>query len=157
MGVATRRMAVSQDIYELVYGDWISDEWENRRMGLIADIDHYLQGGKISAVLPDGKKMYAHKPNAKMRLLQLPRDEVWEFRSTHKNPEMSIRMFGRFAVKDFFIALNWEKRPYLAEPESPQWKKAKKTCKSEWAKLFPVYPPLKGDDLHDYLSNSVLI
>ena len=155
-GIQSRRIVASIEINDLLYGDWISQEWEDRRMGLRADVDTFLEGKFVSVALPSGKP-YARKAAADLRLLHPWGKEIWEIRSRHPDPEMSIRLFGRFAGQDCYVALAWEKRPRLGPPESREWRDARVSCKTEWDKLFYPYPPLKGAILHDYISTNCLL
>ena len=157
LGIPIRRILISSDVKDLLGGNWISDEWEERREGLRADLDHFSQGGMMNATLPNPLKPYERKDLARIRLLHRWAEEIWEVRSTHKNPDLSIRILGRFAATDVFVALNWWKRPYLAEPTSRQWRDAKVDCKTKWDHLFHPYQPKSGVNLHDYISSKAIL
>jgi len=115
----TRRIVISEEINALLVGPWIPPEWKARCLSLRADLDRFLDGTLINAALPAKQKPYASKPNAYIRLLHPWANEIWEIRST--NDEPSIRVFGRFADVDLFIALTWGKRKDLKEPTSRTW------------------------------------
>lgn len=92
-----------------------------------------------------------------MRQLFRWRDEVWEIRS---QDEPGIRVLGRFADTDLFIALTWHKRSELLGPQSRPWRDAIVGCKTEWKNLFPAYPPKSGDPSNayptDYISTNTI-
>lgn len=59
-----------------------------------------------------------------------------------------IRLFGCFAEKDWFIVLRWDFRTGI------DFTKEAKCCRKDWAALFS-HPPLKGNSVHDYISDNV--
>jgi hypothetical protein len=63
-----------------------------------ATLDAYVAGKRIAVRLPPSKNV-----KADLALLDDPLDEIWEFRCTSAKPQ--IRVFGRFAEQDLFIAL----------------------------------------------------
>ena len=97
--------------------------------------------------------------NVDIKILNSPSDEVWELR---KRDNPSTRIFGRFALKDIFIATNictsrdlfslqWVTDGYI---RWPIWRKEIRRCKAVWRSLFVTYKPVSGEDLDDYLSNA---
>jgi hypothetical protein len=93
--------------------------------------------------LPPSKKVTAY-----LALLQDAKDEVWEFRCRDPNPQ--IRIFGRFAEKDLFIAFIKRNRPELSNDE---YQPVMEECKRHWRTLFPSYNPHHGSSADDYVSN----
>jgi hypothetical protein len=98
-----------------------------------------------------------------MGRLSRPADEVWDFRAIEKP---GIRIFGRFAERDIFVALtcwprskpiDWLDRPPLLKTDSREFRDAIEGCKAEWRKLFHTYPPKSGAQASDYLSENVLV
>ena len=86
-----------------------------------------------------------------MARLEPARDEVWEIRVDDANPQ--LRVFGRFAKVDVFVALVGPiRRPDL---RGPLWDAAKRRCREEWANFF-ANPPVIGIKVHDYISTNVL-
>jgi len=124
-------------------------------MGLRASLDRFLDGTIVQVGMPDPALPYERKPKAFFRLLHPAYDQVWEIRDLHKNPKLSLRVFGRFADVDLFIALGWQSRDKLGKPTSSAWRDARVACKTAWTNLFYVYPPQIGTNLHDYISNAV--
>lgn len=157
MGIPVRQILIGPEIKGLLGGPWISSEWEERKEGLRADLDHFSQGGMMNVALPNPAKPFERKEFARIRLLHKWAEEIWEIRSVHANPDLSIRIFGRFAATDVFVALSWGKRSYLAEPTSRQWRDARIDCKTKWEHLFHPYQPKTGDNLHDYISSKAIL
>jgi len=123
-------------------------------MVLRADLDRFSQGG----VIPVAARPFIGGKRSYMRQLFRWREEVWEIRSRE---EPGLRVLGRFAEADVFVALTWHKRAALAGPQSRQWRDAIVGCKTEWTNLFPAYPPKSGDVNAypaDYISaNTILV
>jgi hypothetical protein len=145
ISLVVRPMFVSQEIKDLVLGPWNDPEWAIRCGLLRADLDRFITGARI----PVAARPYQAR-SAYIAQLDQPRDEAWEIRS--RDPEPSIRVFGRFAMTNWFVALTWSKRADLEGPDSREWRDAIETCKAEWRKLFPTYDPKTGDNVHDYIS-----
>jgi hypothetical protein len=143
-----RKMYISAEIRGLLDGPWSDTKWEERCGQLRADLDRFIEG----IVLTVAEEPYKGKTSY-IKRLDPARDEVWEIRS--RDPQPSLRIFGRFADKDLFVALSWANRADLGGPMSREWRDAKETCNAEWRKLFPAYAPKSGASLYDYLSNIV--
>lgn len=76
-------------------------------------------------------------------------EEIWEIRICWQEPEEpQIRIFGRFAGLDCFIALTWEYRYGL------DYSAAMQTCAGVWAQLFPDDDYWKGRYYDGYLSKA---
>jgi hypothetical protein len=119
---------------------------------LRAWIDGFTKGRRIT--VGSGKSRHAD-----MKVLDPRTEEVWELR---KRDKPSTRIFGRFAMKDVFIATNirttrdlfslqWVTRGYS---RWPVWQKEIRKCKAVWRSLFLSYEPLSGETIDDYLSNA---
>jgi hypothetical protein len=103
ISLVVRPMFVSQEIKDLVLGPWNDPEWAIRCGLLRADLDRFITGARI----PVAARPYQAR-SAYIAQLDQPRDEAWEIRS--RDPEPSIRVFGRFAMTNWFVALTWSKR-----------------------------------------------
>jgi hypothetical protein len=154
-GVRPRQMFLGTSVMRLLAGPWNSQEWEERCGSLHADLDRFVQGGLI----PVAERPFLRGKTAYMRQLFRWREQVWEIRS--RDPQPGIRVLGRFADTDVFIALNWFYRTELGGPASKAWRDAIVGCKTEWRNLFPAYEPKPSGDGHDYptacISNTYLI
>jgi len=144
-----RLLFASAEVYRLVVGPW-KDRAEEYRCGkLLDDLDRFVEGRIVTLALSNPYKK--PKPTYLSRL-DPPRDEVWEIRS--RDPRPAIRVFGRFAECDTFIALNWEYRSRLGGPGSPEFVFEINKTKSEWRKLFPTYGPHSGATVNEYVSEN---
>lgn len=151
-----RTMLVSAGIYSLLQGPW-----ENRSIGrragrLRADLEVFVKGQVITVSLTP----YQHK-TAFMGLLDRPEDEVWDIRSRDPNP--GLRLFGRFAEIEVFIALNWRPRSVkwlnqkpLGNSRSIDWHLEILECQQAWSKLFPNHTPISGVQIDDYISERAI-
>lgn len=149
MGLATRRIVISKEIAALLNGPWHDKDWASRCNYLRADLERFITGGHITVAA----KPYKGKSSYMLRLAP-ESEEVWEVRS--RDPEPGIRVFGRFAAADFFVALTWAKRADLGGPHSRQWRDARIQCKTDWLNLLRPYEPFQGPHIHDYISTNAV-
>lgn len=121
---------------------------DERWMGVAADI----------ALIPEGRRLWLRRENsdqdnamsALMVRLKGKPSEIWEIRSTEEQPQ--VRLFGRFACKDCFVALSWSNRDDV-ECFSDEMN----SCEEIWRDLFGYYEPLKGAFPDGYLSNTKFV
>jgi hypothetical protein len=144
-------MYISPELLSLLEGPWADVAQEIRANKLRADLDYFIEGGNIAI----GQDPYKKKRTAYMVRLDPAYDEVWQIRS--RDPKPGIRVFGRFADRDVFVALTWSERTPLGGPGNLAWIEAINLCKSEWRKLFPAYQPISGSDYNDYLSGGFFL
>jgi hypothetical protein len=123
---------------------------------LRADLETFVKGEEIAlSMVP-----YEHK-TAYMGLLDPEKEGTWAIRS--RDPSPGIRVFGRFAAKDSFIALAWRlrsrrddrwpsQRP-LGDRESLEYQFAQIEVAERWSALFPKHEPITGSDPSDLLSD----
>jgi hypothetical protein len=154
-----RTMLISPEIKELVDGPWQDTSMERRCGRLRADLEAFIGGDIIPVCLNpfEAKTAYFGR-------LHPASDGIFDIRS--RDPSPALRVFGAFAETDTFVALTWSprsrqvrwtiKRP-LGPRGSRAWRDAVVGCKTEWKRLFPTYPPVTGDRLHDYISQSVVL
>jgi hypothetical protein len=77
--------------------------------------------------------------------------EVWTLRSVRPKP--SLRVFGRFAEPDVFIATHIVERSELGEKDSEGYRREILRCKSKWSQLF-TSPPHSGKSYNDYITEN---
>src|SRR5437016_499064 len=118
VGVPIRQMFVSTSIQSLIVGPWTDQAWEDRCNELRADLDMFTDGHSVITV---AQKPFERKTSYLKRLYP-ERDEVWEIRSVDPSPQ--LRVFGRFAQNDLFIALTWELRSDLKDNTSWEGRQA---------------------------------
>jgi hypothetical protein len=135
-------------------GPWVTPAVERLCGQARARLEEFVQGDLIVGRMPPSKSV-----DTVIAQLTPASDNVWEFRVG--SPKPGIRIFGRFAEQDCFIATNWGARRDFIDPATGtddlrRWRDEIIRCKTEWTNLFPVYDPLSGSILSDYISNSRL-
>ena len=146
-GLIIRRLYATPDVNRLISGPWRDTQEEIRCGRLRQDFDRFIERRPISLAIDDP---YKKDKTAYLARLSPSADEVWEIRS--RDPKPAIRVFGRFAICDTFIAFNWGYRKDLGGPGSKEFRFEINRAKSEWRKIFPTYRPVSGADIHDYVS-----
>ena len=139
-GTSPRRaMFVSEGIWEMLSTEHEDEEMEDRLGILQADLELFAEGQWI-----DPKYLF---------LLYPPGEAVWEIRSLRPAP--SIRVLGRFAKRDVFIATNMELRENLGGWQSREWKNVKRLACIKWGHLFHTYQPMLSTNIHDLVTDAV--
>jgi hypothetical protein len=133
-----RMLYVSEELHDLLTQSWPDPGASQRWAQLEASLSHFVEGGVI-----DDKYM---------RPLERPARYVWEIRS--RRPKPSIRVFGRFAEVDVFIATNAAYRKPLGGKGSRAWRDEIVGCTTIWRQLFPAHQPIESDDVHDCVSEN---
>lgn len=108
--------------------------WER----LNADIAHFVGNGYINWNL--------------MKWLDPRRFEHWELRSVRPRP--SIRVFGRFAAPDVFVATHAVERALLGAKWDVRWEIEKLVCEDEWHLALGDEPPFSADDYTRYITQN---
>lgn len=152
-GAAVKRVLIaSEEVNRLITGPWEDEKEELRSGRLWADFDRYVEGRLISLSLDNpyrkSKSTYAAR-------LDPVREDVWEIRS--RDPKPGIRVFGRFADVDVFVALTWDYRENLGGPYSKEFDRERERCKAEWRKLFNTYPTIFGSAVDEYISENAFL
>ncbi|MFD0850467.1 hypothetical protein [Sphingosinicella xenopeptidilytica] len=81
-----------------------------------AVFSHFIEGGRITEDL--------------VKQLRPEKFEHWEFRC--RKPKPSIRVFGRFAMPDVFVATHAQPRALLGGMWSPEFEHQKLVCEDHW-------------------------
>jgi hypothetical protein len=118
-----------------------------RSLSLYADLNVYILGQDINvAIEPD-------HTDCRMARLHPARDDVWEIRYFEREPQ--LRLFGRFATTDVFVALRGPVR--RNEIKRRGFDRLRDECLADWRTLFGWNPPeiLGSNDEHDYISQNV--
>jgi hypothetical protein len=138
-GTSPRRaMFVSEALWTFLQTEH-SDEMEERVGFLQADLEVFASGERIHP-----KYLF---------LLYPAREAVWEIRSTRPNP--SIRVLGRFADKNMFIATNFSLRDQLGGWQSREWRNVKVASRTVWANLFHTYKPIVTINVSDVVTGAI--
>jgi hypothetical protein len=123
------------------------------RMGqLHRDFDFFCQSRRITVGL-------GREATCFMKPLEPVEDEVWELRS--RDPEPQVRVFGRFALPDCFVATHAAFRDDLGDLswsrwEGNNWPIEIQRCKSKWAVLLPSQIPFSGGSIHAYITRGAV-
>jgi hypothetical protein len=147
-----RVICLADDLAQQVFGPWADTADAVRWTSLRADLDSFVEGRKVIAV---AKHPFKGGKKSDFKRLYKAHDEVWEFRS--RSPQPGLRILGRFAAKDIFIALRCSERRELGGPQSRAWRNEMVGCKRDWRRLFPAYDPFTGSNLYGYISNIILV
>jgi hypothetical protein len=145
-----RKLFVSPNVHDLLNGPWDSTELQIRLVKMRVLLEQFVGGNEFVGRMPPIKNV-----RAMIALLSPRSEEVWEFRTSKENG--GLRVIGRFADKDVFVATNWHRKEEVLDPATKVYDNQKvrdvsQHCRSEWQRLFPTYPPKSGETLHDYLS-----
>jgi len=141
-----RTMYISQSIAELLVDSWISKQQEFRWGYVLSDLAVFIRDPWITVAADSRRARKAY-----MARLQPDSNEVWDIRC--RDPKPGIRLLGRFAEKNVFVALTWEERLPLRCYESNEWKAAINRCATEWNLHF-WNEPLRGNYPDDYLDGA---
>lgn len=117
-----------------------------RAARLRADLDAFVEGEHVTvAHRPDEKHTSAY-----MARLKPVERELWCIRS--RDPKPGVRVLGRFAEKDCFIALAWAIRKDLQT--HAHWSAFAIRAEQTWDDLFPNERPHRGETTGEYLSSA---
>jgi len=152
-----RHMYISSEIRSVLDGLDDTAACRARAMVLQAELERFVRGDHVGVCLRPYKAA-----EAEFGRLDPPHDEVWDFRAVNRP---ALRIFGRFAERDVFVALtcwprsraiSWLARPPLADRSSKAFRDAISDCKAQWRALFHTYPPHKGEFENDYISENIV-
>jgi len=152
-----RTVLISASINALVVGPWSTEVMGDRCARLTAGLQGIVRGNLLKVCM----EPFAAR-EAQLGRLDPIGDSVFDFRSREKP---GLRVFGRFAEKNVFIALicaprsvhvSWLDRFPLGDRYTKHWRRAHRDCVEQWTMLFPKHDPVRGDNLNDYLSRAIL-
>lgn len=139
-----RSVFASAEVRSALMGPWATTRIEVRLSSARADVDAFISGSPFGVRMPPSRSV-----KARLALLDDPSHEVWEIRT--RDPKPGVRIFGRFAEGDCFVALTWA---FREEVNNDDWTREIERCKREWRTLFPTYNPLSGGDVDAYVTNA---
>lgn len=126
----------------------------------IGGMRRYLEGFVMGGAITMGFTPRSHG-SAMMGRLDPVADHTWDFRCVDPSP--AIRVFGKFACRDVFVALEWaprskaipgyDRRP-LCDSDSIEWHIALGQTQKLWSQILPNIKPLSGNKPSDYLSEN---
>lgn len=143
-----RTLFVSRTIQAAAAPPWPRGRNGIRQAQMRAWLDRFTSGARVSV---------AENPRKKPRDTFLARvdpksADIFDVRCI--NPAPGIRVLGRFAEKDTFVALTWDHRENMTGRD---FDAAVAHCADEWKRLFPAIPLFSGSTLDDYLTNYVAV
>jgi hypothetical protein len=111
------------------------------------DLERFILGKPIVVAL------FRDHKDCRFARLDRPQDEIWEIRILDSDPQ--LRIFGRFASRDVFVALIGPIEHQYVETDD-DYEEEKANCKEEWLNLFGwCYPPITGSSIDAYISKPV--
>lgn len=149
-----RVMLVHTDIRDILENEAPTLIAERRLGRLSADLEMFVKGGAISMCFEN----YRHG-DAYMGRYDPSDEGTWAIRS--RKPKPGMRVFGRFAKTDIFVALNfefrsvgvsWSDKKPLGPGDSIEHQFAMIEAEQRWNENFPGTEAIKGEDIHDYIS-----
>jgi hypothetical protein len=149
-----RQIFAVPSVMRLFDGPWETPKQARRAGAARGLLEGFLRGDEIVGRWPPSKDV-----NTVIALLEPPVDNVWEFRIGHPRP--GLRILGRFAERDVFIATNWLYREDFRDSSTGQddqrkWRDEVIRSKTIWMQLFPPYDAYSGSTLHDFISRARL-
>ena len=111
-------------------------------------VERFVHGGALTVRAPPSRDI-----GADLALLEEAHEDVWEFRFRGVEPQ--LRIFGRFAGREKFVALLIADKAECHTAE--HYRAAKETCKKQWRRLFAPYPPYHAASVVDYLGNVTVL
>jgi hypothetical protein len=133
-----REVYVSPDINEFLTKTSSDPAVNADRRKLQRLFDRFISGQEITVAFRQSIK------RSNMKRLYPPSAEVWEFK-VRTRPQ--LRVFGRFAGKDLFLAITGP----VDRPNCDHNVEIVR-CQEEWAALLPKHSPIYGSTINDYIS-----
>ena len=130
------------------------EKWGRRVGRLKGDFESFVKGEHMALSMTP----FEHK-TAFMGLMDPITDGTWEIRS--RDPKPGLRVFGKFACTDTFVALSWEPRSVrfgrkspLGDRHSQEYEFALIEANERWNAALPNLAPLTGGNYRDYVSEN---
>ena len=108
----------------------------------------YVAGGYLRVRAAPSKARYA-----RLAWLDPPSDQVWALRFWNVDPQ--IRIFGRFADHNVFVALLVREKPECHT--AAHYRSAMSECARLWRVLLPGWRPYAADRPHDYVPLATVV
>ena len=153
----SRCVFLSEELRDLLEEQHTARESAFRIGRLQADLEAFAKGEIVSFCF-----VPFEAGDAFFGKLHRVEEEIWDVRN--RNPKPGIRLFGRFAAQNVFIASTWFPRSQswngkqpLGRRNNPLWEQAKDLTRKHWNTLFPDHHPLQGTHPDEYVSENGLL
>ena len=125
---------------------YFDDQEDERRFGqVVADLQHFVEGGQITFGMdPENKSSCAMMA----RVLPIDRGIIC---MRLREPRPSVRIFGGFIDQDCFVATRWAWRSNLGGIRDPRWMREIENAYALWISLFPEHRPLIRGTVSGYI------
>jgi hypothetical protein len=144
--IGTWRVNDSPSVHDMLSG-WVDGpEKRNRWLYAMQDFERFIHGEFVPVA-----RNSRRAGTAQFERLEKPADEVWSLRCCLPKP--GIRVLGRFAHKDVFVALTGHCREDLPDGD---WPNEKAVCVRLWRNLLDDSYPFSGEFPYDYITGAVL-
>jgi hypothetical protein len=153
-----RAMLLDDEVKELLSGPFRDIHHERRIGRLHADLETFVTGGEVSLCFTHHRHGKAY-----LGLLDPPGQATWDIRS--RNPGPGLRVFGRFAATNIFVALTWRPRSKHVAWSSKDpladdnllWRIAIHDCEEKWNRILPGEVPVAGTRAENYVSDHFIV
>ncbi|NJO32435.1 MAG: hypothetical protein HC869_04200 [Rhodospirillales bacterium] len=133
-------------VNDQVVGPWDNRSDDSLSMPFVrADLEHFIMGAFVTAA-------FGRKPKAGFRRLSQKKRGipiVWEMRITAS--KVQYRIIGMFPERDVFIGAEMWCRDLINFEEEID------KATSLWEGWFPGFSPVRSDNIHDYISENVVL
>jgi len=133
-----RVIYASRDLHQFLEHPSASPGRNAERRKLQRLFDRFISGQEIAVAFERRIK------GSDLKRLTPRRAEVWEFK-VRTRPQ--LRVFGRFAQTDVFLALTGP-----VDRAHCNYNEEITRCQQEWNTLLPAHSPVYGSTLNDYIS-----
>jgi hypothetical protein len=135
-----RAVYASPDLHQFLTLASRDAETNKDRLRVQRVFDRFTSGAEISVALERPMK------GSDIKRLSPPHREVWEFKIRGKG-KTQLRTFGRFALKDVFLALTGPvSRPHCDHDFEMT------RCEAKWQAILPSRSPIHGSTADAYIS-----
>lgn len=135
-----RSVYVSRGLNQFLLEQSIDPTTNAGRRRLQRLFDRFISGQMISVAFRQSLK------GSDMKRLSPKTEEVWEFK-VRGRAKLQLRVFGKFAQKDVFVALTGP-----VDRQDCDYKAEIVRCQQEWNRLLPGQSPVYGSTIDDYIS-----
>ncbi|KKB81041.1 hypothetical protein VW35_02415 [Devosia soli] len=138
-----REVFATPDVYRFLNGktDNVRRELAKRAADSRVAIDRFIAGASVTV----GMDPFDKAARCQLARNYPPNDGIWDFRI--RDPKPHVRIFGGFAERDVFVALDYRNRDAL------DFDGAVATMVLLWKDMFDSYQPVTGDNINAYLSD----